>query len=423
VRVLLSAYACLPNAGTEPGNGWNWAVHLAERGIDVHVLTVVEGRDKIEAYRRDHPNPRIQFSYVDIPTKRFKECSGMHYALWQWCAVKVARALQKTERFDIAHHVTYGSIHVPSQLWRVGIPVVFGPVGGGQTTPSSMLMHFGEDKRSEQFRTMLTRALPYSPLHRAWLRKMSAILATNQDTLELIHSMGRSDVKLQFDAALPESFLAPQPRVFEGQPKPIRLLWVGTMHPRKALPLTLDILANVDYPSTLTIIGDGRGSETLRQMIEERGLTERVIWAGKRLPWDDVRAAYLEHDAMLFTSLRDSCACQLLESMALGLPVITLDLHGARNLVPDAAGIKVPLSADEVVRDVAMAVVRYAKLSGAERTAMSIAGWEFARSMTWNVRAAEAEQLYRKILLSNERNLRVPAEAIPDQELAVQMKK
>ena len=399
MRVLLSAYACLPNAGTEPGNGWNWAIHLAERGMNVHVLTVVEGRDRIEEYRRNHPNPRIQFSYVNIPTKRFKECSGMHYALWQWCAVKVAKTLQKTERFDIAHHVTYGSIHVPSQLWRVGIPVVFGPVGGGQTAPSSMLMYFGDAKRSERLRTALTKALPYSPLHRMWLREMSAILATNQDTLELIQSMGRSDVKLQFDAALPESFLAPSPRHFGGQPKPLRLLWVGTMHPRKALPLTLDVLASVRYPSTLTIIGNGIGSETLTEMIKERGLTERVIWAGKRLPWEDVRAAYLEHDAMLFTSLRDSCACQLLESMALGLPVITLDLHGARDLVPDDAGIKVPLSGpDEIVGDVATAVDRFAKMSDTDRTKMSIAGWEFARSMTWNVRAAEAEQLYKKVL-------------------------
>jgi glycosyltransferase involved in cell wall biosynthesis len=171
------------------------------------------------------------------------------------------------------------------------------------------------------------------------------------------------------------------------------------MHPRKALPLTLDILANVRYPSTLTIIGNGIGSANLNEMLKERNLSERVIWTGKRLPWVDVREAYLEHDAMLFTSLRDSCACQLLEAMALGLPVITLDLHGARDLVPDDAGIKVPLSApNEIVRDVAMAVDRYAKLSGSDRTKMSIVGWEFARTMTWNIRAAEAEQLYRKVL-------------------------
>ncbi len=137
--VLLSAYACLPDSGSEPGIGWNWAVHLAERGIRVRVLTVAEERGRLEAHQAQHPIANIEFSYVSVPTRHFKQCSGMHYLLWQWAAVKVARQLMATQRFDIVHHVSYGSIHVPTQLWRLGLPVVFGPVGGGQTAPASML--------------------------------------------------------------------------------------------------------------------------------------------------------------------------------------------------------------------------------------------------------------------------------------------
>ena len=37
--------------------------------------------------------------------------------------------------FDIVHHVTWGSLHIGSQLWRLGKPFVFGPVGGGQVAP------------------------------------------------------------------------------------------------------------------------------------------------------------------------------------------------------------------------------------------------------------------------------------------------
>ena len=399
MRILLSAYACLPNAGTEPGNGWNWAMHLAERGMKVHVLTVVEGRDSIEAHRQAHPNPMVDFSYVEVP-RTFKECSVPHYVLWQWLAIKTARQLHAATPFDIAHHVTYGSIHVPTQLWRLGLPVIFGPVGGGQTTPTSMLGLLASDKKSEQLRTLFTRALSYSPLHRRWIRKMSVVLATNQDTLELVRSMGRRDVELQFDTALPESFLASEPRIFSEVPQPLRLLWVGRMLPRKALPLTLDILARTSYPSTLTIIGEGLEKDVLQKMISDRGLENRVSWAGRRLPWSDVRDAYMEHDALIFTSLRDSCAAQLLESMALGLPVITLDLHGARNLVPDSAGIKVPVTTPEgVVRDVAAAVERYATLPASERTRMSRAGWEFAREMTWTARAEHAEQMYRRVIV------------------------
>ena len=27
-KILLSAYACEPNEGSEPGVGWNWAIEL-----------------------------------------------------------------------------------------------------------------------------------------------------------------------------------------------------------------------------------------------------------------------------------------------------------------------------------------------------------------------------------------------------------
>jgi hypothetical protein len=45
MNVLLSAYACMPGWGSEPGNGWNWAMHLSERGMNVTVLTDDMGRE------------------------------------------------------------------------------------------------------------------------------------------------------------------------------------------------------------------------------------------------------------------------------------------------------------------------------------------------------------------------------------------
>jgi glycosyltransferase involved in cell wall biosynthesis len=398
MNVLLSAYACMPNSGSEPGNGWNWAKHLAERGINVTVLTRGEGREEIEAYRRDHPNRNVSFGYVTVPTKLFKPGTGMHYALWQMFAVGVARSLNRQRRFDLVHHVTYTSIHVPTQLWRLGLPTVFGPVGGGQTAPASMLEYFGSSRQAEERRTLLTKALPYSPLHRRWLGKMSTVLAANEDTLRLIKKMGRSEVRLQFDNGVGTDYLAKGPRSFKADAGAVRLIWVGRILPRKALPMALDALAKVRHDWMLTIVGNGLAETTVRQMITERGLNDRVHWAGRRLTWEEVRAAYLEHDVLLFTSLRETSGVQLLEAMALGLPVITLDLHGARDVVPAEAGIKVPVTTPaEVVCGLAAAIDRFASLSVDEKNAMSRASWEFARTNTWTSRAAAAEQLYAEL--------------------------
>lgn len=399
MNVLLSAYACMPEWGSEPGYGWNWAIHLSERGITVTVLTDGVNRERIEAYLRDHPNANVAFAYVNVPSKLFKPHTGMHYVMWQCLAVGVAKALHRQRPFDLVHHVTYGSIHVPTQLWRLGIPTVFGPVGGGQTAPSNMLSYFGNSRRSEMRRTFLTKALRYSPFHRRWLKKMSAIYAANSDTFDLARKLGRSDVRLEFDVGVQKDYLASEPRYFAPDSSPLRLLWVARMLPRKGLPLALDALAQVRHASTLTIVGNGLTEDQLERMIAERGLSGRVYWSGRRLTLSEVRKAYLEHDALLFTSVRETCGVQLLEAMALGLPVITLDLHGAREMVPVEASIKVPVSTpNELVRNLAAAADRFAAMSPEEKNGMSRAGWQFAHTSTWTCHAATAEALYKELL-------------------------
>jgi glycosyltransferase involved in cell wall biosynthesis len=398
LHVLLSAYACLPNAGTEPGNGWNWAAHLAARGLRVHVLTVTEGREAIQEHLRAHPQPLLQFSYVKMPAF-LEHCTPLHYLWWQFAAVPLARRLHRALRFDVVHHVTYSSIHVPTQLWRLGPPTVFGPVGGGQTTPPALVGAFGEKQRSEQLRTAFTKFLPFSPLHRLWLRKMSVVLTTNTETFQLARALGKREVEPWFDAALPDSFFAEAPRIFSPTTEPLRLLWIGRMVPRKALPLALDVIAQVRRPVTLTIAGGGLPAEQVHRMITDRGLTGRVFWAERPLDRAEVRRAYIEHDALLFCSLRDSCPAQLVEAMGLGLPVITLDHHGARDLVPDGSGIKVPPTTPEgVARDMAAAVERYHDLSSEGRSAMSQQAWGFARTLNYADGAASFEMLYRRLL-------------------------
>ena len=399
MKILLSAFACRPNAGSEPGNGWNWATYLAARGLEVHVLTAERYREQIEPTLAANPIHNLGFSYVHVPQVLKRGSEAIHYIFWQRYALTVAKKLLRQTPFVLAHHVTYGSVHVPSQLWRLGIPLIFGPVGGGQTAPPAMLKYFDDHKRKEQIRTACTHALRLSPLHRRWLRQMSIVFVANRDTLRVVQGQGCKRAILMSDAGLPESFFAPEPRRFQESNCPIRLLWVGRMLPRKALPLALDALARVRRPVSLTIVGDGLDPSYVKQMIDERKLVDRVTWQGRRLPWNEVRTSYLEHDALLFTSLRDTFACQLLEAMATGLPVITLDLHGAHDYVPEDAGLKVPVSTpDETVQNIANAIETYAGLPVQERNDMSHAAWRFAQDFEWSARAKVMEGMYRAVL-------------------------
>ena len=44
MRILISAFACGPNHGSEDGVGWNWAIEAAKLGHEVIVLTQTKER-------------------------------------------------------------------------------------------------------------------------------------------------------------------------------------------------------------------------------------------------------------------------------------------------------------------------------------------------------------------------------------------
>ena len=399
INVLLSAYACRPNAGTEPGIGWNWAVHLAETGCVVHVLTAERNRKAIEAYQNETPCSELNFHFIAVPWMNPMESGARHYLVWQWMALRRAKAISKSIAFDIVQHVSYGSVHLPTPLWRLGVPTIFGPVGGGQTTPPSLLSYFGDDARHERRRTRITKLLPHLPSYRKAIGRMSLILAANRNTFELVERAGCRRVELLCDTGLRTDFFADSPRHFRASSQ-IRMLWVGRFLPRKGVELALDALQQATPNIHLTLIGDGLEEPVLRQMIAKRNLENRVFWAGKRLPWLEVREAYLNHDALLFTSLRDTFGSQILEAMSLGLPVIALNLSGAQDFIPPLAGLKIDIgsTAKETAELLSSALNRFANMTIEERNAMSEEAWSKSRNSAWPTRVTFTLELFKELL-------------------------
>jgi glycosyltransferase involved in cell wall biosynthesis len=151
------------------------------------------------------------------------------------------------------------------------------------------------------------------------------------------------------------------------------------------------------FPVKLTIVGDGPMGSKLKKLLKEPLLKKRVEWWGQ-VPWLNVRESYISSDAFLFTSLRDSCPAQLLEAMAFGLPIITLNHHGPRDLVPNSAGIKVEIgSLATTVERLANGVEHLYKFPE-QRVAMGRIGYEFAKQHKWSHKAKLISKLYRHVI-------------------------
>ena len=403
MNILLSAYNCDPSRGSEPGLGWNWAYGLTRAGHRVWVVTIPWGKAGIEKFLASTPMPGLTVVYVDIPhfPVRFlvgKYSALVHGLLWQRHVLTVARELNSKVEFHVVHHVSWASLHVGSQLWKLGKPFLFGPVGGGQVTPRGFGHYLRGGWTMEVIRSALVLYFPAILLSgKSTVAHADLVLVANSETRRWVERLGAARVEEMVDCGIPKELIgsvAKQRSDFET----LKILWVGRLRPRKGVLLALEALAQLDHTLrfTCTIIGDGPQGRHLPRWIKQLGLADRVVWKGE-LPWSEVLAAYLNHDVFLFTSLRDTSGTQLAEAMASGNAIVTLDHHGAKILVPENAGIKVPVNGPrETVSELARAIKRLANepetLSAMGRNAL-----EAASSLAWPAKVERAIKLYSLI--------------------------
>lgn len=141
-NILLLAYACEPNAGSEYGVGWNIPTFLAKKYTEynVYVLTRSRCKEKIQNELSRLNIPNLHFLFYDIPQWIFykKEMGSswgeqINYLLWQLLVKKYIKKQHKCIHFDLIHHITFNQYRTPSPGFFLNIPFVMGPIGGAET--------------------------------------------------------------------------------------------------------------------------------------------------------------------------------------------------------------------------------------------------------------------------------------------------
>jgi len=370
----------------------------------VWVLAHPHYRDNVERFLREHPNTNLHFVWITLPrwkdpwtSARGERGIRLHYLLWQRAAFREAARLHSLHLFDLVHHVSWNTLSAPPLLWRLPIPFIWGPVGGGQIAPPAFRSYFGSAWRRDQLRTARIWITPFLPPLRRAVRHCAFLLATNRETIQVLETAGARHVRLFLDIGLSPEYLPatpPKRLVREG----LTVLWAGRLEPRKALPLALEALTQVDDPSVrLEVAGDGPLRGAWEKLAKQLGVEERVRFLG-RLPWAEMPEIFRRADSFLFTSLLDSSGTVVFEAMAHALPILSLNHQGVGVFVPPEAGIKVPVTTPaQTVAALAHALHRLAK-SPQIRHKMGEAAWAYAKSQTWDRRAAQINQWYEECL-------------------------
>lgn len=406
LRVLLSAYACEPGKGSEPGVGWNWVLQAA-RFHDVWVLTRSNNRPAIEAALREQPMPDVHFVYHDLPRwarfwKRGQRGVRTYYALWQLTAAAVCRRLHREMNFDAAHHVTLVNYWMPSCLAWLPVPFVWGPVGGGEALPAGFQGWLGwRGKLYEAARAAARAAGELGPFVRKTARRATLAVATTPDTASRLARLGCGNIQIISESGLPENELRRLALLPAPADTPFTLLSLGRLIHWKGFELSLRAFAvlKVSNPDAqYWIAGDGPERGKLMQIAESLGLSNNVHFLGQ-LSRSEVLDVLGRSHALVHPSLHDSGGWVCLEAMAAGRPVVCLNLGGPSMQVSDETGIRVraegPRSA---IAGLAAAYCRLA--SNPElRASMGEAGRKrVADQFAWNRKGEQFSDLYRQLV-------------------------
>ena len=417
LNILISAYSCGPDMGSEPGIGWN-TVCQAARNHNVWVITRRKNREAIERAMAVEYVPNVQFVYFDYPRwMRFwkKGSRGVHlyFYLWQMGASRVAKRLHGEVQFDVAHHITFGTYSYPSLLSFLNVPFIWGPVGGGESAPFAFWKTLGwKGYLFELVRSLARKRGELDPFARRTARKASVAIATTSETAKRVRGMGAQRIVTQSVAALNEEDL----RILQAIPKrengPFRIFSVGRLLHWKGFHMGLEAFARLakEVPGgEYWVIGDGPERQRLERLAERLGVTQQVTFFGNLSRVETLRKM-AECDAMLFPSLHDSGGWVSVESMAAGRPVVCLDLGGPALQVVPSTGFKIfARNPQQTMQELTQALLTLAKDRNL-RDQMAEAGRQRVRDeFNWTHVGQVFESLYQQVAGSR------PAEGSLDQ--------
>lgn len=179
------------------------------------------------------------------------------------------------------------------------------------------------------------------------------------------------------------------------------LIWVGRLDPVKGLDLLIEALSEVTrrLDARLLLVGEGPERPHLEKLSKKLGLPNSVRFLGPRT---DVQSLLQVADLFVFPSRTEGLPNALLEAMAAGLPIVTTDVPGCRDLISHGqSGLLVPYGDRTLLADAIIQLLANPRLA---REMADKA--EEVVTMHWNIEATyrSYESIYHEMLAENARH-------------------
>lgn len=339
VKLLVSAYACRPCTGSEPAVGWNWVLEYAKL-CELVVLTNYTNKPYIEKYleKNESDLKNVRFIYVKPKMKvrlwyrEWKRMERPYYFFWQHSALKEAKKLCKEEQFDFVQHITYVSCVLPTYMYKLGIPFIYGPVAGGEMVPSIIKYPFGVKERIIEKIRMCLQILIKNSFHlKQCCKHAQLIIAVTSESKEMIPKQYQKKVVILQAIGLNKRAIIVKEK--ETQNNIPQFLMAGRMLSWKGLSIGIEAFVKALQHGTkaeLTVLGTGdkKMKENLKKIAGN--YCNKEIRFIESIDYDKMLEFYDKFDVLINCSLRDSGCLVVMEAMGRGLPIICINTGGPK---------------------------------------------------------------------------------------------
>jgi glycosyltransferase involved in cell wall biosynthesis len=348
--VLINAYACSPNMGSEPGMAWNWCIHLAKY-CELHIITEGEFKENIDAAIPLLPQGmNMKFYYNPVSAEIRKMCWNQgdwrfynHYKSWQKKTYQIALEILKVHPIDIVHQLNMIGFREPGYLWKItDKPFVWGPVDAKATFPIAYLQGATlKTKLVIHIKNFLTSLqLRYSRRVRQAVDQSSVVLSASSNAQQTFRKYFNIESPLLNETGC---YIQQHPISINNKKKLLDVLWVGKLDFRKQLGLAIRCVAKAKNPFIRLHIVGGGDAEPYKALAASLNILEQCTWHGM-IKHKEVQQLMQSSDLFLFTSVAEGTPHVVLEAIGNNLPVLCFDTCGQGDAINEKVGEKIDLT-------------------------------------------------------------------------------
>lgn len=425
-KILVMAYAISPSRGSEYAVAWNYVKHMSKEND----LTVIYGMSDnhmgetytLENYLQKHEMPHVRFiavkpnkwtNLLNWPNRHNFLVYTFYYAFafWHKQAYKRAKELVKKEHFDLIHFVGPIGYREPGYLWKLGIPYIWGPIGGANNIPHQLMkrmpfsgkikLTFRSFANTIQFHTKIR-------LKKALIHTDILLTATSENQYKFKSRYNKDSICIPENCISEPEHIIPKvcPTKYSDN-QHFRFIVIGRLDANKSVGIFLEALTHVHNKQKIKvdIVGDGPLKKRLEKYATENDLDDKITWHGQ-LPREQAIKIFNSAHLHVITSASEGNPTTIWEAMGYGVPTMSFDHCGMHDTLCERCGIRIPIA--KRYEDCVLAIAKEIDnlLEHPERFRQLAEGTlECAKKYTWAERESFLNNLYDQLLDSKKEEL------------------